>query len=253
MFRLVKTLQTQLGKGLLLIAVLAGAILVACSSATPVSQGDDTEAAAAEGIVQEEAYVLQQVPALSISVASETIGDDERLQQAYTCEGFDFSPQLSWSGVPAGTRSFAIVMEDRDPEDMFVDLRTHWVLYSIPPDVTELPEQLPAEIVLDIGAVHGTNDYDKTQYSGPCPRPTILNNVRDVNDNPVVSGLRPYHFTVYALDMEVALEPGVSRNALLEAIDGHILAAGEIAPKYRSIRKVTRPGQAGTTGRAPGR
>ncbi len=241
-----KALRTKLVEGLLLLPV--GAIAFACSSAAPASE------ATAAGVTQEEAYVLQQVPTLSISVTSETVGDKGRLHQKYTCEGLDYSPHLSWSGAPEGTKSFAIVMEDRDPQDLFVDLRTHWVLYAIPPDVTELPEQVASTSTpLEIDAIHGTNDYGNLYYSGPCPRPTVLNTVRNVNVQPVFSGLRPYHFTIYALDTEVTLERGASRNELLEAIDGHILAAGEIAPKYRSIRKVTRQEEAGTSGRAPGR
>ena len=243
--------HTQLGKGLLLLSI--GAFAVACSSAAPGSQVDDGGAAAAEGVVREEAYVLQQALELSMSVTSETVGDDGRLHQYYTCEGLDYSPQLSWSGAPEGTKSFVIVMEDRAPDEIFVDLQTHWLLYAIPPDVTELSEQFASTTVLENGAVHGTNDYGKTRYNGPCPRPTILNNVRDVTDQPVIASLRPYYFTIYALDTEVALEPGASRNTLLQAIDGHILAAGEIAPKYRSIRRVTAPNKAGAVGRTPGR
>lgn len=244
------------------LAILGSMLIAACSSAGPAAEdatAAETGAAAAAGdVVQRpEQYVLQNVPAPSIEITSNAVGARNRLNKYFTCEGADVSPALSWSGAPLETKSYALILEDPISEEIREEgggMWTHWILYSIPPHVTSLEEELPQIETLDIGAKHGLNDYQTSFYSGPCPQPTIFvprqcggdgTGSGCGTDNISSAKVRPYYFRVYALDKEIDLAPGATRNELLQEIEGHVLAAGELAPEYRSARRVlaTEPDQ----------
>ncbi len=224
-------------------------LLVGCSGAASQTEGDADDDAP---------YVLTQTPQFTMEVSSTSVDDDNRLPQGYTCEGQDTSPQLSWSGAPDGTQSFVLIMEDPasdaglDPDESatseeeteqeaLLRLRTHWILYSIPADLTELETNAATREVLPNGAKHGINDFDEVKYRGPCPTPTIIFGGGTVSiqfQKPIVSKLRPYYFNLYALDKTIDLEAGATRNAVLREMDGHILAAGQLAPEYRSRKRI---------------
>jgi len=131
-----------------------------------------------------------------------------------TCDGQDISPRISWSGVPNNTKSLALIVEDPDaPGGLFV----HWVIYNIDPSLKGLPEGIPkTEVVSGIG-LQGVNSFGKIGYGGPCP--------------PRGSTHR-YIFRIYALKETVQIGPGASRNDLLRAIEGKIIAVGETTVKY---------------------
>lgn len=131
-----------------------------------------------------------------------------------TCDGQDISPRISWSGVPNNTKSLALIVEDPDaPGGLFV----HWVIYNIDPSLKGLPEGIPkTEVVSGIG-LQGVNSFGKIGYGGPCP--------------PRGSTHR-YIFRIYALKETVQLGPGASRNDLLRAMEGKIIAVGETTVKY---------------------
>jgi Raf kinase inhibitor-like YbhB/YbcL family protein len=131
-----------------------------------------------------------------------------------TCDGQDISPRISWSGVPNNTKSLALIVEDPDaPGGLFV----HWVIYNIDPSLKGLPEGIPkTEVVSGIG-LQGVNSFGKIGYGGPCP--------------PRGSTHR-YIFRIYALKETVQLGPGASRNDLLRAIEGKIIAVGETTVNY---------------------
>ena len=137
----------------------------------------------------------------------------------HTCDGSDTSPPLSWGPVPEGTRSIALVSDDPDaPGGTWV----HWVAYAILPDATGLPAGLPATETLPTGARHGKNDFGRIGYGGPCPP----------------SGTHRYFFKLYALDTEVDLAPGATKQELLRAMSGHTLAVGRLMGTYG--RRVSR-------------
>ena len=131
-----------------------------------------------------------------------------------TCDGQDVSPRISWSGVPNNTKSLALIVEDPDaPGGLFV----HWVIYNIDPSLKGLPEGIPkTEVVSGIG-LQGVNSFGKIGYGGPCP--------------PRGSTHR-YIFRIYALKEAVQLGPGASRNDLLRAMEGKIIAVGETIVNY---------------------
>ena len=211
-------------------------ILTGCSSAA--SETDAELTTPSEPVVEREApYVLQQVPQLTIELTSDAVGDNGRLGGEYTCEGaHTLTPPLSWSGAPADTQSFVLLLEDAETDEPPGGLWTHWIVYSIPPDAAALDSIPVAGADLGNGAKLGTNDYGALSYLGPCPKPSLVIGPSGSSHMSPAS-LRHYYFRIYALDRDVELGPGATRNELLHAIDGHVLAAGELAPKYRSRLK----------------
>jgi len=136
----------------------------------------------------------------------------------HTCEGRDQSPPLAWSGVPAATRSLALIVDDPDAPDPAAPKMTwvHWVVYNLPADTTSLAAgtsgtNLPA------GAREGLNDWQREGYGGPCP--------------PI--GRHRYVFKLYALDTVLpALKPA-TKAGLENAMQGHIMSRGGLLGYYR--------------------
>ena len=147
-------------------------------------------------------------------LASSAFEGGERIPTRYTCDGEDISPPLSWKGVPEGTRSLALVVEDPDaPRGTFV----HWVIYDIPPDTEGLPAGVPRERELASGARQGINDFGVIGYRGPCPPPGKLHR---------------YFFILLALDVELPLEPGATQAELETALKGHVLGEAKLMGTY---------------------
>jgi Raf kinase inhibitor-like YbhB/YbcL family protein len=134
----------------------------------------------------------------------------------HTCEGSDVSPPLSWSGIPANTRSLALIVDDPDAPDPAAPKRTwvHWVLYNIPPGADGLP--LDAKL-LPNGTQEGTNDWQRTGYGGPCP--------------PI--GRHRYFHKLYALDVILPDLARPTKTQLEHAMQGHVLAHVELIGTYQ--------------------
>ena len=136
----------------------------------------------------------------------------------HTCEGRDQSPPLAWSRVPAGTGSLALIVDDPDAPDPAAPKMTwvHWVVYNLPPDTTGLAADAAGSLLPE-GAREGLNDWHREGYGGPCP--------------PI--GRHRYVFKLYALDTVLpSLNPATKDN-LEKAMQGHILARGELVGYYR--------------------
>jgi hypothetical protein len=134
----------------------------------------------------------------------------------FTCDGQDIIVPLKWTEVPAGTKSFALIVDDPDVPDPAAPRRiwVHWVLYNLPASVTALPEKLES---LPAGTLEGLNDWKQTGYRGPCP--------------PI--GKHRYFHRVYALDT-VLPDLGKPDKAKLEAaMQGHILGQAELIGRYQ--------------------
>jgi Raf kinase inhibitor-like YbhB/YbcL family protein len=135
---------------------------------------------------------------------------DSRIPAKFTCNGAGISPQLAWSAPPAGTVSFALIVTDPDaPGQTFV----HWVLYDLPADTRSLPEGVSGLGQLADGSRQGRNDFGDLGYGGPCPPPGPAHH---------------YIFTLYALDAKLNLPVGATRAQVEAAMQGHILARGEL-------------------------
>ena len=149
-----------------------------------------------------------------MEIRSSAFGNGEMIPVKHTCDGADFSPSLEWSGAPAGTKSFALICDDPDaPMGTWV----HWVIYDIPSATTLLAEGITKEKELPGGGTQGVNDFRKVGYGGPCPP----------------GGTHRYYFKIYALDTELPLAPGISKDGLLTAMQGHILAEGRLMGRYK--------------------
>ena len=138
------------------------------------------------------------------------------IPKRFTCDGADVSPTIRWSGVPAGTRSLALIIDDPDAPDPAAPkmVWVHWILYNLPAGLEGLPEAVSA---LPTGALEGLNDWKRTGWGGPCP--------------PI--GRHRYFFKLYALDTELDLESGITKAQLLEAMENHILAEAQLMGKYK--------------------
>ena len=155
---------------------------------------------------------------MTMELTSDAFAPNTDIPALYTCEGRDQSPPLAWAGVPAGTKSLALIVDDPDAPDPAAPQRTwvHWVLYNIPPATGGLaagvqPAALPA------GTREGLNDWKRTGYGGPCP--------------PI--GRHRYFYKLYALDAVLPVLQPATKAALEKAMQGHVLAQGELVGYYR--------------------
>ncbi len=152
----------------------------------------------------------------SLVVRSSDFSDGGPIPRRFTCDGADASPSLQWPAPPAGTKSFALVMDDPDARVDF----THWLVYNIPPEVRELAVGASAKAAMPHGSAEGTNDFRSLGYGGPCP-----------------PAGKPHHyvFRLYALDVRLDLPPRAARKQLDSAIESHIVAEGQIIGIYRRL------------------
>jgi len=152
--------------------------------------------------------VVGRAEAGGFSISSPDFAEGGSIPARFTCEGEDVSPALNIAGVPAGTRTLALVVEDPDaPSGTF----THWIVWNISVGVTRLAAGgLPA------GAQQGTNEFGNVGYNGPCPP----------------SGTHRYYFRLSALDAPLRLAPGASREDFDAAIKGHVVASAEVMGRY---------------------
>jgi Raf kinase inhibitor-like YbhB/YbcL family protein len=151
---------------------------------------------------------------MALTLRSAVFEAGSRIPQAYTCDGRDVSPPLRWAGAPQDTGSYALVCDDPDaPRGTWV----HWVIYNIPADADRLPEGVPASERLENGALQGKNDSGRIGYGGPCPP----------RGKP-----HRYFFRLYALDGQLSAEAGLTKKALLNQMQGHILESAELHGSY---------------------
>ena len=155
---------------------------------------------------------------MKIAVTSEAFAVGQPIPRKHTGEGENLSPPLHFHDVPAEARQIVLICDDPDaprPEPWI-----HWVIYSIPGHVDNLVESIEPtpNPPSPSGAVQGVNSSGKVGYSGPMPPPG--------------HGVHHYHFKVYALDAELNLQPGLTKADVLAAIDGHVIAEGELVGTY---------------------
>jgi len=152
---------------------------------------------------------------MSLKLTSPAFTSGGAIPRQFTCEGPDQSPDLHWSDAPAGTATFAVVMNDPDaPAGDWV----HWLVWNIPSTSHGLPANLARDRQLADGTLQGRNSFGKIGYNGPCP--------------PAGKPHR-YFFRVYAVDKQLELGAGASRAELDLALKGHVLAEAEYMGTYR--------------------
>jgi Raf kinase inhibitor-like YbhB/YbcL family protein/uncharacterized protein (TIGR00297 family) len=151
----------------------------------------------------------------TITLSSPAFEQGQPIPSKFTCEGENISPELQWGDLPASTKSLALIMDDPDaPMGTYV----HWVIYSIPPTLTSLAEGVSTEPQVNGVGTQGLNSARRSGYTGPCPPPGKPHR---------------YYFTLYALDIWTEFNPGFSKEQVLQQIEGHTLAQGQVMGTYQ--------------------
>jgi Raf kinase inhibitor-like YbhB/YbcL family protein len=175
------------------VAILATvlSIYLMSASATPLAPGDST----------------------MLTLSSSAFSMNGPIPMQYTCEGAGTSPPLAWAGVPEGTKSLVLLVDDPDaPGRTF----THWVVYDMPPTTRGLPEAV-TKGDLPSGAQLGKNDYERESYGPPCPP----------------RGRHRYFHKLYALDVVLKEPSGRSQADIERAMRGHVLAETQLVGTYQ--------------------
>jgi hypothetical protein len=149
----------------------------------------------------------------SMNLTSTAFSYGEFIPAKYSCNDEDVSPSLSWTEPPAGTQSFALIMDDPDAP---VGTWVHWVLFNLPASARGLSEGMPSDLKFADGSVQGITSAGSHGYHGPCPP----------------SGTHRYFFKLYALDTTLSLTFAADKKEVLAAMDGHILAQAELMGKF---------------------
>lgn len=145
---------------------------------------------------------------INMKIASRAFLPNSEIPLKYTCDGFDASPPLSFSEIPANAKSLVLIVDDPDaPAGTWL----HWTLFNISPDITDIEENS-----IPTGAVQGITSFGRPGYGGPCPP----------------SGIHHYYFKLYALDTVLNLATGVQLEELMNAIKGHVIAQAELVGLY---------------------
>jgi Raf kinase inhibitor-like YbhB/YbcL family protein len=173
---------------------------------------------AAGGGAHESVAQTKEGKTMPMTLTSQAFAAGGAIPKRHTCEGEDLSPDLAWSGAPAGTKSFALIVDDPDAPDPAAPKMTwvHWVLYNIPADANGLKAGvIPAD--LPKGTREGVNDWKRTGYGGPCP--------------PI--GRHRYFHKLYALDAPLPDLGKPAKGQLEKAMQGHVLEKVELVGTYQ--------------------
>jgi Raf kinase inhibitor-like YbhB/YbcL family protein len=156
---------------------------------------------------------------MTLDLSSSAFQANGAIPRAHTCDGANTSPPLRWTGAPAGTKSFALIVDDPDAPDPKAPKRTfvHWVAYDIPASVSMLPEGSKAG---EGGRREGVNDSKGRGYTGPCP--------------PI--GRHRYFFKLYALDALLGDLGQPTKGDLEKAIHDHVLERAELIGTYERAK-----------------
>lgn len=178
-------------RGLILCAAIAGVLATTGSTMTPPETKRKME------------------------ISSGAFKDGQPIPIQYTCGGKNISPPLTWKGAPGNTQSFVLMVDDPDSP---TGIWTHWALFNVPSDISELDEDFTKPQAATPSAKEGLNSFKKVGYGGPCP--------------PAGKQHR-YFFKIYALDITLNLQSGASRNDIEAAMTKHILAIGQLMGTYQ--------------------
>ena len=142
-----------------------------------------------------------------MKITSSAFQQGGNIPSKFTCDESDTSPPLQITGIPSNAKTLVLIADDPDaPGGLF----THWLVWNIPAQTNSIAEGSAPK------GVHGTNDFGKSGYKGPCPPP----------------GTHRYSFKIFALDRELDLHTGAKRSQLDAAMKGHVIAQGELVGRY---------------------
>ena len=146
---------------------------------------------------------------MTLKISSPAFANGEAIPSDFSCDGKDISPAITWTEPPAGTKSFALIMDDPDAP---IGTWVHWIIFNIPASTRDLKEATPTDPQLSDDSLQGKTSAGSNGYHGPCPP----------------SGTHRYFFKLYALDTMLSLSSNADKKELLTAMEGHILADTEL-------------------------
>ena len=184
------------------------------ASAPPVGKSSDST----QPVGKTAGDAKQKGKATKMNISTTAFDHNGKIPKRYSGDGEDVSPQLSWSGMPDGTVEFALICDD--PDAPTPQPWVHWVIYKIPATATGLSEKIPARASLSDpeGALQGKNSWGVVGYRGPAPPKGPVHH---------------YYFKLHALDTALAASAGMTKDQLLAAIKGHILAEAKVVGTYQ--------------------
>ncbi|MDE2172615.1 MAG: YbhB/YbcL family Raf kinase inhibitor-like protein [Patescibacteria group bacterium] len=151
-----------------------------------------------------------------MTIYSQAFSEGGEIPVDYTCDGQGKSPALTFGNVPDGSKSLTLILEDPDaPQGTF----THWLVFNIPPDTVTVDEELPT--TTPTFGLPGRNSAGSESYVGPCPP----------------NGQHRYYFTLYALDTTLPLEAGTTKEQVMAAMVGHVIAETRLMGCYGAERR----------------
>jgi len=150
-----------------------------------------------------------------LDLSSSAFKDGQPIPSEYTCDGKNISPPLTWKGAPADTQSFVLIVDDPDSP---TGVWTHWMVFNLSANVSELREDFAKTSTALAAAKQGLNSFKNVGYGGPCPP---------------AGKLHRYYFKIYALDITLNLDPGAARSAVDAAMTKHVLAMGQVMGTYQ--------------------
>lgn len=204
-----------------LLGLFVPLVLAGCSSGDKSADTGGSKAVQPKGTdVPGQPDDSQSPKAATMVLSSTAFAEGQPIPPKNTADGGDLSPPLTWSTPPEGTTDLALICED--PDAPRKEPWVHWVIYGIPADARGLPGGVPREgrPPEPAGAVQGKNswpDLENIGYRGP---------------DPPKGKVHHYHFTLYAVDMSLPVEPGLTKDQLLRAMSGHVIGRGELIGTY---------------------
>jgi Raf kinase inhibitor-like YbhB/YbcL family protein len=142
----------------------------------------------------------------TLIVKSPAFADNDFIPAKYTCVGENINPELSIKDIPKEAKSLVLIVDDPDSAGQPFD---HWIMWEIPVKDKIAENSKPG--------IEGKNGFNENKYAGPCPS----------------SGTHHYHFRVYALKTKLELPSRTTKTSLLKAMDGNILATGELIGLFK--------------------
>lgn len=197
----------------LIVVGIVTVVVVAIIAAFIANQQQSPSSTTPNQTQQQQQGQQPQNKSSTVQLTSMVFGNNTSIPDKYTCKGASVSPPLSWTAGPQGTKSYVLTMDDPDaPRGVF----THWVIFNIPSSVNKLDENIPKNATVEGVGVQGVNGARNTGYTGPCPP----------------SGTHHYIFTLYALDTILDTAPKSTKEQVLDAMKGHVLATSVLVGLY---------------------
>ena len=191
---------TTTSPAIILILIITAAAISGCAPPASTDQIEDTPEES------ETAEAQPEVTYMALTITSTAFENNKDFPSRYTCDGKDINPPLSIVGVPEGTQTLVLIVDDPDAP---VGVWDHWVVWNIPAETTSIAED-------SVPGVQGKNSWGRNDYGGPCPP----------------SGTHRYYFKLYALDTKLDLDTASDKKAVEAAMKGHVLEEAELMASY---------------------